>query len=385
MMTMDNASRVLHRALQLLIAVVVLIAASLIIVSPTITFAESTSQVSEVIRLVNVEREKAGLQPLVADVQLLTAATVRAKEAASLFSHSRPNGTKWKTVFDDLGLTFYSQGENLAYGQRSAKAVVRAWMASPAHRNNILDSTFERIAVAQYRAKGTPYWSLLFARSTPLPRVIDGDSLAYKGNALSVGHTAVVIDRNIALRTVGAAVGRAVFEAPESSIVTVLELEPGWARVETESGMRGWASTKYLAHWNLALAHRDAPASTQVALLASASLDHSMLVRGRPYTAEQEPAVPSAMPLPALAKARPANAGEPKQTPLAEKKEQSTRIAQVIDRDLNLRDAGSACAEVVRVIKQGATLTILEAYSGWAHVRLSDGTEGWASMKYLAE
>ena len=54
--------------------------------------------------------------------------------------------------------------ENLARGNVSADRLVAAWMASPGHRANILDSRLTRIGVGAVYARGT--WTLVadFAR-----------------------------------------------------------------------------------------------------------------------------------------------------------------------------------------------------------------------------
>jgi len=43
---------------------------------------------------------------------------------------------------------YYSVGENIAGGQRSLKEVMKAWMASPGHCENIMKSTYTEVGVA---------------------------------------------------------------------------------------------------------------------------------------------------------------------------------------------------------------------------------------------
>jgi len=43
---------------------------------------------------------------------------------------------------------YYSVGENIAGGQRSLKEVMKAWMASPGHCENIMKSTYTQVGVA---------------------------------------------------------------------------------------------------------------------------------------------------------------------------------------------------------------------------------------------
>ena len=58
----------------------------------------------EVVRLVNIEREKAGLAPLAMDAALSAAAQVRAQEIDVSVSHTRPDGTSCFTVLKEFGI-----------------------------------------------------------------------------------------------------------------------------------------------------------------------------------------------------------------------------------------------------------------------------------------
>ena len=82
---------------------------------------------------------------------------VRAQEAASKFSHTRPNGRDWYTVNSEL-----MWGENLAKGYDSAQSVVDAWMASPTHAANILADDFTTCSIAIYEKSGKLYFAQEF-------------------------------------------------------------------------------------------------------------------------------------------------------------------------------------------------------------------------------
>ena len=100
------------------------------------------------LRLVNVEREKNGLAPLAYYYPGQAAAERRGKECEKLFSHTRPDGRDWYTVWDDLSLGDFLCGENLAQGQTSAEQVVTDWMNSEGHRANILRAETTALSVA---------------------------------------------------------------------------------------------------------------------------------------------------------------------------------------------------------------------------------------------
>ncbi len=122
-----------------------------------------SSYISEVVRLVNKERQSRGLSALSADAVLNKAADVRAKEIVKSFSHTRPDGTRCFTVLDELGYSYGTAGENIAYGQSSPSEVVNAWMNSEGHRANILSSQYTKIGVGCYQKGSTLYWSQFFA------------------------------------------------------------------------------------------------------------------------------------------------------------------------------------------------------------------------------
>lgn len=118
---------------------------------------------AEVLKLVNEAREKAGLAALTATDNLGEMADIRAEEAASSFSHTRPDGTKCFSIFSDYALTYRSAGENLAYGYDTPQAAFKAWMASPTHKANILSARYTQIGIGYFvKSNGKIYCSELF-------------------------------------------------------------------------------------------------------------------------------------------------------------------------------------------------------------------------------
>ncbi len=114
---------------------------------------------SEVIRLVNVERAKAGVDPLTESATVNRLAYVRTKETDKYFSHTRPDGRAWYTVFDDYKVSYnWATGENVAIGFSTPKQVVNAWMNSSGHRSNILNASFTQMGVGNYNGS----WVQLF-------------------------------------------------------------------------------------------------------------------------------------------------------------------------------------------------------------------------------
>jgi uncharacterized protein YkwD len=98
-----------------------------------------------VINLTNQERTKRGLRPLKINVQMMTfARSWSATQSRTRMHHSRG-----------------PYGENVAYGQSTPQAVMNAWMTSPGHRRNILNSKYTEIGVG-YINNGRPYHTQVF-------------------------------------------------------------------------------------------------------------------------------------------------------------------------------------------------------------------------------
>lgn len=104
----------------------------------------------EIVRLTNAEREKAGLGELVESEVLDGAAAAKAEDmfAKDYWAHTSPDGIEpWK-FFMDSGYKYRFAGENLARDFSDAPSVVKAWMASRTHRENLLSSRYQDIGIA---------------------------------------------------------------------------------------------------------------------------------------------------------------------------------------------------------------------------------------------
>jgi uncharacterized protein YkwD len=118
---------------------------------------------AEVFRLVNREREAAGVPPLLYDEKVAEAAVLRASEVGSLPKHVRPTGAKWNSVFNQQGIEVSIAGENVARGQKDPESVMKDWLASPGHRKNILRPEYEGIGVGVFpTTDGSLAWVQLF-------------------------------------------------------------------------------------------------------------------------------------------------------------------------------------------------------------------------------
>lgn len=98
----------------------------------------------------NLQRQEGSLGFLGEDSSLNAMATFKANDMCErqYFSHTSPSGVGAGDLADNFGYDYISVGENLALGPFvSEVAVVEAWMGSPGHRANILNSKFTEIGV----------------------------------------------------------------------------------------------------------------------------------------------------------------------------------------------------------------------------------------------
>lgn len=122
----------------------------------------------EVVDLVNQERARKQLPPLVVNYSLQDAAWMHNEHMADTgcFCHDERCGQRAcsdGTPGDRIAKTGYKPrtwGENIAWGQRTPVKVMEAWMGSPGHRGNILGSKYTDIGVA-YNPNG-PLWTQVF-------------------------------------------------------------------------------------------------------------------------------------------------------------------------------------------------------------------------------
>lgn len=123
-----------------------------------------SSYADEVLRLVNIERENAGLPALSkGGGTLSSAALTRAIECIELFDHTRPDGRDCFTAYTDLGGSYRWLGENIAVGYTSPETVMIGWMNSPGHRENILRAEYTELCVGVVRdGNGRYYWAQMF-------------------------------------------------------------------------------------------------------------------------------------------------------------------------------------------------------------------------------
>lgn len=105
--------------------------------------ASTTSEIA-VIDAMNKERSKYGLPKLKLNTKLTTATRLKVKDMQDkhYWNHYAPSGTSPFKWIDDAQYTYRYAGENLARGFTTVGATMKAWMASPTHRKNILNPAY---------------------------------------------------------------------------------------------------------------------------------------------------------------------------------------------------------------------------------------------------
>ena len=122
-------------------------------VATTILDTEINAQA--LITLTNQIREVKELPPLISNIQLMAAAEAKAENIIkyNYFSHTSPAGQEFFTWIEEAGYQYQIIGENLAVGFATNKEAMKAWMDSPAHRDNILNEKYREIGIVVKQGK----------------------------------------------------------------------------------------------------------------------------------------------------------------------------------------------------------------------------------------
>lgn len=125
----------------------------------------ASSEVRQILNLVNKERTKAGAADLSLDGQLNKLAQLKAEDMAKnkYFSHNSPTYGSAFDMMKAYGVAYRTAGENIAMGQKTPESVMKGWMNSSGHRANILSTAYTAMGVGVARdASGKIYWVQMF-------------------------------------------------------------------------------------------------------------------------------------------------------------------------------------------------------------------------------
>ncbi|MGH7652750.1 MAG: CAP domain-containing protein [Gemmatimonadaceae bacterium] len=124
---------------------------------------------SRIFDLINAQRRRAGLAPLVFNAQLDRMAKIQSGQMAEFqkMAHVLPQA-ELPTLTDRAQKVGYPYGriaENVALGYPTAESVVDGWMSSNAHRANILNRDVAETGIGIARSKaGGLYYCQVFGR-----------------------------------------------------------------------------------------------------------------------------------------------------------------------------------------------------------------------------
>ena len=151
------------------LALIAMIPATLLVV---VAFAPSAQAAAvspaklraDIVTLTNNQRTQHGCKAAIVSPSLTRAAVGHSAwmSRTGKFSHTGAGRSSFAYRVKTAG---YARplGENIAFGYRTGADVVKAWMASPGHRANILNCRATTVGVgAVYAANGTPYYTQEF-------------------------------------------------------------------------------------------------------------------------------------------------------------------------------------------------------------------------------
>lgn len=115
--------------------------------------------------LINAERARRGLAPMVYDSKLELAAQGHSQDQANrrTMTHQGADGSNTGDRIRRVGFEFRDWAENVAFGYGNVDAVMIAWMQSAGHARNILSSNTHVGFGLAYSADGLPYYTQVFA------------------------------------------------------------------------------------------------------------------------------------------------------------------------------------------------------------------------------
>lgn len=131
--------------------------------NPGVLGYASNITVIDLLKDTNEKRAEAGLPALVLNNQLSTAAGAKAENmfAEQYWAHTSPSGLDPWHFITNSGYNYLFAGENLARDFGDSKSVVDAWMNSPSHKENLLNSRYQDIGFAVVNGKYNGYETTL--------------------------------------------------------------------------------------------------------------------------------------------------------------------------------------------------------------------------------
>ncbi|WP_313238067.1 CAP and S-layer homology domain-containing protein [Sporosarcina ureae] len=128
---------------------------------------EQPSLAAQSIINVNIKRKDAKVSNLLADPALNRMASARAEDLAKLgeLSHITPTHGTLAEMLDKSDYKWAAYGENIGAGFTDALEITNAWLASPAHKENLLSPVFTHMGAGTAPdSDGKIYWVTLYTK-----------------------------------------------------------------------------------------------------------------------------------------------------------------------------------------------------------------------------
>jgi uncharacterized protein YkwD len=123
-----------------------------------------TDDEQRLLELTNQERKKQDVPPLRPNPVLFKVARAHSANMArqEKMAHELDGKNPYQRI-KEAGYAYYTAGENVANGDVGVEEIMKAWMASPKHRDNILNAKFTEIGLGLSRNdKGVVYYTQVF-------------------------------------------------------------------------------------------------------------------------------------------------------------------------------------------------------------------------------
>ena len=130
------------------------------------TTASLSAQEQTAGNLLNSDRKRYNLSPLVIDPELCRIARIKSQDMRDnqYFAHTSPTYGDVRNMLREFGYSFTAAGENIAHHATIEKAQA-AFLSSPGHRKNIMNTTYTKVGVgAAVDSNGHVYLTQIFAR-----------------------------------------------------------------------------------------------------------------------------------------------------------------------------------------------------------------------------
>lgn len=148
----------------------ILLALALALAVVLATYAEASTvtlnHATEAELLAHIDHQRGDMIAL--DNTLIATARWRAADMATRnrLTHTMPDGNLVFSKLDAAGFEYLVAGEIVARNdyQDSVSVAMRGWMASPSHRDILLDRTFNLIGLGTAKQGNMTYFAVIFAR-----------------------------------------------------------------------------------------------------------------------------------------------------------------------------------------------------------------------------